>query len=125
VWCGSGGELIFNPVEEMLILPTDRTLKGQTIAERSASCYSFREPHYSLMAFCVDATEGIPLLITTESGTDSRLTQSMVAISVSTEEQGLAVPFGLEADPVKGFPDYEGVVPISDLGLPHLPELEQ
>jgi hypothetical protein len=111
VGCGPGGQLDFKPIEDMLIFPTGKRLEDQTIGGRSASCYSFTHPDYSLAAFCVDKSQGIPLLITTESLVDSLFSQSMVAISVSTIQQDLVIP------------DYDGVVPISELQLPDLPEL--
>lgn len=120
--CGSASPLVFAPVEDTLFSTIDSVLKDRTIAGRSASCYSFTHPKYTLGAFCLDSSQGIPLLFTTESLTDSRFSQSMEAISVSTAEPELAIPFGLEADPIQGFPDFEDVVPVSELQLPDLSE---
>jgi len=49
----------------------------------------------------------------------------MEAISVSVAEPDVPLPLGFEIDPVAGFPDYEGVAAMSDLGLPGLPELPE
>ncbi len=123
VFCGSGGrpELYF--VSEALYALIDKSVQDQTVAGRNASCYSLAYPDYTTMVLCVDSSQGIPLLLATENVADTRFTVWMEAISISTAEQNLMIPFGLEGDPREGFPDYEGQVPISELLLPDLPEL--
>jgi hypothetical protein len=122
VGCSSSTALVFSPIEDALYSLIDQTLSNRTIAGRNASCYTFTHPDYSLGAFCVDSSQGIPLLFTTESLVDSLFSQSMEAIWVSTAEEELGVPLGLEGDPVEGFPGFEDVLPISELLLPDLSE---
>jgi hypothetical protein len=117
IGCGTGLDVEFMPVQDALHSKTGGRLSDRTIAGRSASCYSFAHPEYSLGVLCVDSSEGIPLLLTTENLVDTRFSQSMQAAYVSTADPGLVVPFGLEADPREGFPDFQNTVPFSTLEL--------
>jgi len=103
----------------------DQRLPDQTIAGRKASCYSFDDPTMSLAVFCVDASEGIPLLLSTVNVVDPGFTQDMRALSVSTAEQELEFPIRLEKDPVDGWWQFEGMVPISALQLPDFSQFEE
>jgi hypothetical protein len=103
----------------------DQRLPDQTIAGTKASCYSFDDPTMSLAVFCVDASEGIPLLLSTVNMVDPGFTQDMRALSVSTAEQKLGFPVQLEKSPVDGWWEFEGLVPISTLQLPDFSQFEE
>lgn len=112
---------LFNAMSSLF----DQRLPDQTIAGRKASCYSFDDPTMSLAVFCVDASEGIPLLLSTVNVVDPGFTQDMRALSVSTAEQELEFPIRLEKDPVDGWWQFEGIVPISTLQLPDFSQFEE
>jgi hypothetical protein len=124
--CSGGGNVIFKPIHDTLLSRLGTLLRDPTIAGRRASCYSLDDWRFTAATLCVDASHGIPLLIMTEYDPnygDSRFSQSMEAISVSTAEQDVPVPLGLDPDAPN--PSYEGMAALSDLGLPDLPELEE
>jgi hypothetical protein len=128
VSCSWGGSVIFNPVEDVLLSRLGTKLQDTTIVGKRASCYSLDDRRLAAGTLCVDVSEGMPLLITAEYNPEysgSRFSQRMEAISISTAQQHVPVPLGLEQDAAGGFPDYEGMAALSDLGLPGLPELEQ
>jgi hypothetical protein len=103
----------------------DQRLPDQTIAGRRASCYSFDDPTMSLAVFCVDPSEGIPLLLSTVNKVDPGFTQDMRAVSVSSAEQRLEFPVHLYRSPVDGWWVFEGVVPISALQLPDFSQFDE
>jgi hypothetical protein len=78
----------------------------------------------SVAVFCVDALQGIPLLLSTVDP-DPRLTQELRALSVSTAEQELRFPVELEEDSVTHEWQLEGTVPISTLRLPDFSQFEE
>jgi hypothetical protein len=128
VSCSWGGSVVFNPIEDVLLSRVGAALEDTTIVGKRASCYSLDDRRLAAGTLCVDASEGVPLLITAEYNPEyggSRFSQRMEAISVSTAQQHVPVPLGLEQEAAGGFPDYEGMAALSDLGLPDLPELEQ
>jgi len=103
----------------------DERLPDQTVAGRKASCYSFDDPTMSVAVFCVDASQGIPLLLSTVDPVDPRLTQDLRALSVSTESQELHFPTQLEKSPVTHVWQFEGMVPMSTLQLPDWSQFEE
>jgi hypothetical protein len=117
----SGVSDLFNVMSSLF----DRRLPDQTIAGRRASCYSFDDPTMSLAVFCVDASEGIPLLLSTVNRVNRAFTQDMRAVSVSTAEQELGFPVQLDKHPVTQLWQFEGTVAISSLQLPDFSELEE
>jgi hypothetical protein len=121
--CSEGARL---PDLLSLVMPNDITeqLPDNSVAGRKASCYSFDNPMLSVGEFCVDS-QGIPLLLSTVSRRDLRLTQETRAVSVSTAEQELEFPVELQRSPVDGWWVFEGVVPISTLQLPDLSQFEE
>jgi len=125
VSCGDSGGVDEGVLVLMAAMTSlfDERLPDQTVAGRKASCYSFEDPTMSVAVFCVDASQGIPLLLSTVDPVDPRLTQDLRALSVSTAEQQLGFPIQLEKDPV-GW-QFEGMLPISTLQLPDLTQFEE
>ena len=122
--CSEGGrppDVLFGA----MVFDITEGLPDQTIAGRRASCYSFDYPTMSLAVFCVDASAGIPLLLSTVNMVDPRFTQDMRAVSVSTADQKLEFPIQLEKSPVDGWWEFEGQVPISALQLPDFGPFEE
>jgi hypothetical protein len=113
------------PLFEAMSSSFDEALPEETIAGREASCYSFDDPRMTGAVFCVDSTVGIPLLLSTVGLRDARNTQKMRAVSVSTAGQELGFPVQLGRDPVDGWWDFEGVVPMSSLQLPDFSQVEE
>ncbi len=121
VSCSWGGNLTFKPLIDTLLSRLGPALQDTTMAGRRASCYSLDNWRLVAGTLCVDTSEGIPLLIRTEYG--PTYVEQIEAISVSTAQGDVPVPLGLERQTEGGFPDYEGMVALSDLGLPNLPEI--
>ena len=122
VSCSWGGSLTFKPIHDTLLSRLGPVLQDKTIAERSASCYSLDNWRLVAGTLCVDASDGIPLLIITDYG--PTYAEQMEAVAISTAQQDVPVPLGLERAAGGGFPDYEGMAALSDLGLPDLPDVE-
>ena len=127
VSCGESGTVaegvsdLFNAMSSLF----DQRLPDQTIAGRKASCYSFDDPTMSLAVFCIDASEGIPLLLSTVNMVDPGFTQDMRAVSVSTASQDLTFPVQLEKSAVTHLWQFEGMVPMSTLQLPDWSQFEE
>jgi hypothetical protein len=126
--CHSGSDWTLAPfvpvADAVRSYVTDR-LPDQTVAERTAACYSFEHFRYSVAVFCVDSEAGTPLLLTMVSPGTPQFTGELEAISVSTAEQHIAVPdIELEEDPLLG-PLGEAVVPYSTLQLPDFSQFEE
>ena len=134
--CGQGAEPSSHPLRDALWWPTvvrKHWVSEQRIAGRVADCYSVWAPKYDHIVLCLDASEGIPLMMDALPGlwlTDAiNRTESMVALSVSTAAQNLVIPVQLEPDPdypvLDWLHQFEGTVSASVLQLPDLTQFEQ
>jgi hypothetical protein len=123
IWCGEGGSAPTLLDSAMLDRIAER-LPDQTIAGREASCYSFDDPMMAVAVFCVDASKGIPLLLSTVWIGDPSIRQELQALSVSTAELELEFPVRLERSPVDGWWEFGGIVPLSSLQLPDFSQFE-
>jgi hypothetical protein len=124
VSCGAGPDMPTVLFSALWSFVTER-LPDQTIAGRRASCYSFDDPDMNVAVFCVDASEGIPLRLSTVGPREYGLTQELEAVSVSTEEQDLHFPLELEENVETHLWQAETTVPISTLDLPDLSAFEE
>jgi hypothetical protein len=122
IWCGAGGSAPTLLDSAMLDRIAER-LPDQTIAGRKASCYSFDDPMMAVAVFCVDASKGIPLLVSAV-WRDPPGAWEIRALSVSTAGQALEFPVRLERSPVDGWWEFGGTVPLSSLQLPDFSQFE-
>jgi hypothetical protein len=127
VGCGWGGWSlpVFQPLADAVSSYVAERLADRTIAGRTATCYSFDSPKYTATVFCLDPSQGIPLLLSTIGTRDELFSQEMQSISVSMVQQNIVVPpIELEEHPVIG-EQGQAIVPISTLQLPDLSEFEE
>jgi len=118
----------FAPVADALRSYVADRLPDQTIADRTASCYSFNDFRYSVAGLCLDSQAGMPLALWTVSRGDTLFTRELEAISVSAAEQRIAIPdieFVEDSPYGLGPPHGEAVVPFSTLQLPDFSQFQE
>lgn len=136
VRCRPSGASTFRyaPVTTALMSYVGETLPDETIAGRSASCYSLESPsalegEFSRAVVCLDSSQGIPLRLEIESQTEYSYVVEMEAISVSLDEQNLVVPVELQPNPERPefswLRQFNGTVPLATLQLPDLSHFQQ